>query len=132
MAPCMSSPSPPMHASAPGKREYGTANIFLDGAYVGSKTIDPEKSDGLFVLGQAKGVTVTKRLVQEKMRTSFAKMQSVRMIQRRYMIKARNELGTEAVLRIIDQIPVTEEEDVRIENVRLEDACLEEDTGYCH
>lgn len=48
------------------------------------------------------------------------------------MIKASNELGTKAVLRIIDQIPVTEEEDVRIENVRLEDACLEEKTGYCH
>lgn len=109
-----------------------TANIFLDGAYVGSKSIDPEKSDGLFVLGQAKGVTVTKRLVQEKTRSPFTKMQSVRTIQRRYVIKARNELGTKAVLRIIDQIPVTDEEGVRIENVRLGDACLEESTGYCH
>lgn len=109
-----------------------TANIFLDGAYVGSKSIDPDKSDGLFVLGQAKGVTVTKSLVWEKTRTPFTKMQSVRVIQRRYIIKARNELGTKAALRILDRIPVTDEEDVKIEDVQLKDACLEEDTGYCH
>lgn len=36
------------------------ANIFLDGTYVGNKKIDPEKSEGLFVLGQVKGVYVTK------------------------------------------------------------------------
>lgn len=53
-------------------------------------------------------------------------------VRRGYRITVKNELETQVMLQIIDQIPVTDEPDVKIQDIRLEGAQVDEKTGYCY
>lgn len=107
----------------------GSATIFYEGSYVGTTTIDPNNvQDTMHVsLGRDKKIVITRerdakmrstKTIGSNVRESFA-----------YTISLRNTHKEPITIEIEDQIPVSTEQDIVIEDLETDKATVEETTG---
>lgn len=107
----------------------GSATIFYEGSYVGTTTIDPNSvQDTMSVsLGRDKKIVITRerdakmrstKTIGSNVRESFA-----------YTISLRNTHKEPITIEIEDQIPVSTEQDIVIEDLETDKATVEETTG---
>lgn len=107
----------------------GPSNVYYEGTFVGTGFVDTRNtSDTLtFSLGRDKKVVV-KREQDEKLRTKRLIGSNTRE-QFAYTISVRNTRSNNIHIVIQDQIPVSQEKDISVDNVQIEPAILNEQTG---
>ena len=103
----------------------GQSSIFHDGAYVGQGRVDVRQArDTMDVsLGRDPRILVTRKQTTERATRTGSRQQFA------YTITARNTRPEPIDLVVVDQIPVSTDNRLRVEDLRYADAKLEPDTG---
>ena len=110
----------------------GNANLFIDDAYIGQSFIDPNLVvDTLLIsLGRDEKVTIKREKMECSTTTNLLKTKVTQT--HTYEITVRNNRSTDIELDLLDQIPITGEEEIRIELIEAKDAEYVKELGkYC-
>lgn len=107
----------------------GKANIFFDNTYVGNSYIDPKtNNDTLAVsLGQDQSIIVDREKITDKCKTNtigFSKKHN-----RAYRINIKNNRQEAINIRLVDQIPVSSNEKIKVTLNKSGDGKLDPETG---
>ncbi len=109
----------------------GQVQIFSDGAFVGNSSIDLLGSGEEFKLsfGIDERIKVDRKQLQAKADQSILPGFHGRMktIDYQYLTKIENYGSADADIIVIDQIPISQHDEIRIENIKIEPAQTEED-----
>jgi uncharacterized protein (TIGR02231 family) len=107
----------------------GQANIFFEGAYVGESTIDPSTvSDTLLLsMGRDERINVKRIKLTELCSTKWISTNKKETYA--YETTIRNTKGTAIDIEILDQIPVSRQEDIKVELESSEGAEYTADYG---
>jgi uncharacterized protein (TIGR02231 family) len=105
------------------------ANIFFDGTYIGGTYIDPTTIDDTLnlSLGKDPNIMVKRNLLKEesKERTIGDKKEKTMS----YSIDVKNQKATEIDIIILDQLPITQNGDIKIEKLDAGKGTVDESTG---
>lgn len=106
-----------------------SANIFFDGSYVGETYIDPTAMEDTLTLslGRDPNLQVKRTLVKEESKEKVIGDKKERSMS--YTFEARNGKATDIELVILDQLPLSRNSEIEIENVNLDKGKLDESTG---
>jgi len=107
----------------------GEANIFLDDTFMGKTLLSPQSaSDSLQLsLGQDKRVTVTREKI-----TDFSKRQFIggkKTEQLAWRITVRNNTNEVANIVVLDQIPISQRDEIEVEVKEKSKASIDAETG---
>lgn len=105
------------------------ANIFLENRYVGATHINPSGMDDLFKisLGRDRFITVSRHcLKKNSSQQMIGNMQSKDF---EYQLEIRNEKNQQVCIMVIDQIPISDNEKITVDNVNAPGAEFEPRTG---
>ncbi len=107
----------------------GPINIFFEGGYVGKSYMDPNSTaDNLPIsLGYDPGI-----MVERKKLTDLSSKRTIGTNHKEtivYEITLKNNKSKQISVTIQDQIPVTRNSDIKVENVGLNGGKMEENTG---
>ncbi|MDX1591930.1 MAG: DUF4139 domain-containing protein, partial [Balneolaceae bacterium] len=107
----------------------GSAKLHLEGTYVGETYLNPQTvSDTLEVsFGRDSGIIVQRTKVRENSERSFFRNRITQTIA--YDIEIRNTKGSAIELDLMDQIPVSVQEDIVVTPVNLSGGDLDEESG---
>ncbi len=107
----------------------GEANIYIGNTFAGKTEIYPSGvTDTMVVsLGRDRGITVSRDRVTEQTTTSF--LRGNRIDTRSFRITVRNNREDSVMVRVKDQIPVSTDSDIVVEQVELSGASLNSETG---
>ncbi len=107
----------------------GDAAIYVDNAYIGESGISPyETGDTIsFGLGIDPSVIVQRTKVKQFGKKQF--LGNKRTDERTFSIKIRNTKKTPINIVVLDQIPVSQNKELTIENVEAKEAKIEAATG---
>jgi len=108
----------------------GQTNIYYDGSYVGQGEIDTHLTDDTlsFSLGKDKKIVIKRELDKE--------LRSVKMIGTNvrktfaYNISIRNTRKEAANIVILDQVPVSKDDNIVVEDIESDKGDLDNSTGY--
>ncbi|MDL2263785.1 DUF4139 domain-containing protein [Synergistaceae bacterium OttesenSCG-928-I11] len=100
----------------------GEVGIFLGNTYVGQSFIDPRRADDTLEisLGRDSGVIVTRVKGRDFAGTSF--LGTSNKATREWVLTVRNTRQTPIDIRVLDQIPVSANKDIKVEAVELSGA----------
>ena len=103
--------------------------VYLKNNYVGKVTLDPDltKDEAEITLGKSERVHVSFREVSRK--TSTTLLKGLAVVDYVYEIAVRNESGSDIKLSVKDQIPVSENKDITVEELEVSGAEKDEKTG---
>ncbi len=105
------------------------ANIFFDGTYIGGTYIDPTTIDDTLnlSLGKDPNIMVKRNLLKEesKERTIGDKKEKTMS----YAIDVKNQKATEIDIIVLDQLPITQNGDIKIEKLDVGKGTVDEFTG---
>ena len=107
----------------------GPINIFFEGGYVGKSYMDPNvTSDDLPIsLGYDPGITIERNLVTDlSSRRIIGSNRRETMV---YEIVIRNNKSKDIQVRILDQVPISQNSEIKVENVEVGNGTLDEMTG---
>lgn len=107
----------------------GPINIFFEGGYVGKSYMNPNvTSDNLPIsLGYDPGITIERKKVTElSSKKTIGTNQKETLV---YEIIVRNNKSKPITVKVQDQIPVSRNGDIKVENVELGGASWNETTG---
>ena len=107
----------------------GKTNIFYEGAYVGQGSIDPANTgDTLDIsLGRDKKIVITRE--QDKARRSVRTIGSNVRQTYAYTITLRNNRKEAAQMLLTEQLPISDDKDITIEDTELSGGVQDEKTG---
>ncbi len=107
----------------------GEAHIYFKENYAGKTLINPQAiTDDLTIsLGIDPGVVVQRQQLENFKSTSFSG--TTKIIDRGYVISVKNNKSASVNLHIEDQIPVTQNKEIKIENVQFGDAKFDTKKG---
>lgn len=107
----------------------GEARIYFDGAYIGVTQINPRTlSDTLQLnLGRDKSIVVTRTKLKDKSKESF--VGDTKTVRRSYEISIRNNKNTPIRLIVEDQMPISSNQDIKVEYIENSDAKFNDQTG---
>jgi uncharacterized protein (TIGR02231 family) len=107
----------------------GNTNIFYEGSYVGQGTLDMRtvKDTMNFSLGKDKKIII-KREVNKQLKSQKTIGTNIRQSYA-YDISIRNTRKEPVNLVVLDQLPVSNNKDLAVENVDASDATINETTG---
>jgi hypothetical protein len=107
----------------------GTANLFFEGTYIGNTTLNLNTADDTlhFSLGRDKNVIVTR--TKQKDFTSRGFLSGKKTDSRAYEITIRNKKRLPINITIEDQIPLSTNKEIEIENQTTPTAQINETTG---
>ena len=93
----------------------GKANIFLDGAYISQTSINTgNASDTMLIsFGRSNNITVERTVLADLEGDKF--IGGNKLVTKGYEIKVVNNNNKEAQLEILDQLPVSRQEDIKVE-----------------
>ena len=93
----------------------GTARIYFDNSFVGESFINPRGTNDTMQLnfGRDKSIVVTRTKVKDKCKEKF--MNDNKFSAKTYEIVVRNTKSTPIRIMIEDQMPVTKEQDIKID-----------------
>lgn len=108
----------------------GTANIYYANTYIGNINIDTNRlSDTLLIpFGIDKNIQIS-RENNEKMRKKPSFIGSTIEQKESYLIKAKNLHAKPVKLTIYDQIPISEDSDIKVSEIRDKNADINKMTG---
>ena len=106
----------------------GEANLFFENTFLGKSTLDiANAGDTLNLsLGKDKGVIVKRKLMKEYSSRKF--MGSNKTESRQYEITIRNNKAEAISIIIEDQLPISTQKEIEVQNTRHEGARMDEDT----
>lgn len=104
----------------------GPVQIFLDGDFVATSSIDGVAPQETFdiSLGADQRIKVKRKMLKDKVDAG-----KIKKIDRTYLISIENFTEGEINIILIDQIPVSENEDIKVQSVVLTPKQYEEDHG---
>jgi uncharacterized protein (TIGR02231 family) len=107
----------------------GEMNLFFEGTYLGKSYINTQYTkDTLEIpLGRDKGISITREKLQDLSSTKLIGTNT--KVTYTYEISVRNKKKAALHLAIEDQLPVTTDKDIVIEQIEISGATLEETTG---
>ncbi len=107
----------------------GAARIYFDNSYIGESFINPRNTNDtlLLNLGRDKSIVVTRVKVKDKCKDKV--MSDNHILTQVYNITVRNPKNIPIRLVIEDQMPVTKEQDIKIEYLENSDARFNTETG---
>lgn len=107
----------------------GKANIYFDNTYVGNSYINPRTSDDTLEisLGQDQNISVQREKIENKCKTSTLGLSKKHA--RAYKINIKNNRLEPIQIRIVDQIPISTNDKIKITVEKNEDGKLDVETG---
>ena len=105
-----------------------SARVYVDDTYSTQLQTKTFYENGIVVLGRAHGVTLQRRIKENKRR--LKKLSGQKELLRSYEIHVENKMDNCAQILIIDQIPVSYHSSVEISNVNVGDGVID-DEGIC-
>ncbi len=107
----------------------GEANIYFDGSYAGKSVINPNATtDSLNLsLGVDPNVIVKRKKLDNFKSKSF--LGSNKIVDKGYTIKIKNNKQTAITLIVEDRIPVSEDKEIKVEDIETGQAAYTEKTG---
>ncbi|MFT4532749.1 MAG: hypothetical protein ACJA1A_000421 [Saprospiraceae bacterium] len=108
----------------------GNVNLFLSGQYTGVSKIDiAESSDTLWVsLGEDLGVNVERNPVKDYNKKSFFKNKTIEL--HTFDIEIKNNKNKSINMIVMDQVPISTDEDIKVKILEISDADYVEDSGF--
>ena len=110
------------------RSDKGTVEVYLDDEFLRTS---PLREFSLFRGGiyfsAFEGITGVRKVLESKRDRNIVTKRITE--KEKYSIEIRNELESDAELTILDNIPVTEDEDIRIELKETSDATIDPETG---
>ena len=107
----------------------GTARVYFDNSYIGESYINPRNTNDtlLLNLGRDKSIVVTRTKVKDKCKDKT--FSDNHLLTRTYDIVVRNNKNIPIRLVVEDQMPVTKEQDIKIEYLEDSNARFNTETG---
>ena len=107
----------------------GEANIYFDGSYAGKSQINPSATaDSLNIsLGTDPNVVVKRERLNNLKSTSF--FGGNRIVERGFSVEVKNNKSTAINLRLEDRVPVTQNKEIKVDDIKTNDADYDENTG---
>lgn len=109
--------------------EPAPVNLFIDDTYKGKTRLDPDsQKDGLRIsLGSDPEVSVSRKWINDKYEKKFLSRQKQQ--KHHYAINIKNNKEDPISIKIKDLIPISSDEAIKIEEIEISGAKLEEETG---
>ncbi len=106
----------------------GMASIYFEGMYTGQSSVRPNENDSMQIsLGRDKSVLVERKRLKEK--SSKSLLGSKKTEESAYEISIRNTKSTPITITVEDQLPISIDKDIEIEQIDLGGAIYDEVTG---
>jgi uncharacterized protein (TIGR02231 family) len=107
----------------------GTARVYFDNSYIGETHINPNNTNDTLQLnlGRDKSIVVTRTRVKDKTKDKI--FSDNRVWTRTYDIVIRNTKNIPIRLIVEDQMPITKEQDIKIDYLEMANGQLNKDTG---
>ena len=107
----------------------GTARIYFDGSFVGETAINPSSTSDTMQLnlGRDKSIAVTRIKIKEKSKEKI--LSDNKFVTKNYEIQIRNTKNTAIRIVVEDQIPVTQDNTIKIEKTNDSNATHNPNTG---
>ncbi|MEI6881121.1 MAG: DUF4139 domain-containing protein [Bacteroidota bacterium] len=106
----------------------GMASIYFEGMYTGQSNVTPNENDSMKIsLGRDKSILVERKRLKEK--SSKSLLGSKKTEESVYEIIVKNTKSTPVSITIEDQIPISIDKDIEIEQIDLGGAIYDEITG---
>lgn len=105
------------------------ANIFFDGTYIGETFLNPSQMEDTitFSLGKDPNIMVKRTLMKKESKEKIVGTNKEKTMA--YNIEVRNLKGTDIEIVVLDQIPVTTNSEITIEELGLDKGNLDAKTG---
>ena len=122
-----------LSAKIPNWQDYdlqsGEVSLYFEGTYLGKTYLDlGSVADTLSLsLGKDNGIKIARKLVKEFSTRKF--IGSTRTEIKDYEISVRNNKKVAVTIRVSDQVPVSTNKEITVEDVKAPDGQLDKDTG---
>lgn len=105
------------------------ANIYMGNRYIGETQIDPMSTDDVLKisLGRDRNILVDRRKIKHQY--SQNRRGNLQMVECEYQLSVKNNKHEPIHVVIVDQIPISNREQVTVEIMNLSNAALEKETG---
>jgi uncharacterized protein (TIGR02231 family) len=105
------------------------ANIYFANSFVGETTIDPSslKDTLIIALGREKGIQTSRKKIEDDEKSKLVGKNISREITIELVVKNNMNRGTDFVLK--DQIPVSENDDIKVKVIEDANASIDKNTG---
>ena len=109
--------------------QSGEVSLYYEGTYLGKTYIDlVSTTDTLSLsLGKDNGIKVSRKLLKEYSSKKF--IGANRTDSRQYEISIRNSKRVSANIHMVDQIPVSTNKEIEVEDVKVAEARVDKETG---
>ena len=109
--------------------QSGEVSLYYEGTYLGKTYIDLASStDTLSLsLGKDNGIKVSRKMLKEYSSKKF--IGASRTDTRQYEISIRNSKRVSANIHMVDQIPVSTNKEIEVEDVKVTEARVDKETG---
>jgi uncharacterized protein (TIGR02231 family) len=107
----------------------GQANVFFEGRFVGESYIEARQTDDMLTLslGRDKNITVTRIRKRDYTQTQFLGNNVTET--REWDLTVHNKKRQPITIIVEDQIPISTERDIKVEEINLSNASKDADTG---
>ncbi|WP_405250335.1 mucoidy inhibitor MuiA family protein [Dokdonia sp. Asnod3-C12] len=107
----------------------GEANIYFEGSFSGKTYINPlETTEELSVsLGVDPNIIVKRKQLDNFKSTSF--IGSQRIVDMAYSTTVKNNKSTGINLKMVDRVPVSQNKEIKVDDIETSDATYDKDTG---
>ncbi len=107
----------------------GDANIFLEGSYIGQSVINPFTMGDTMILslGRDEGITVKRTKLLEFCKTKWIDTKKSETFA--YEITIKNNKSSEITIDVLDQIPISKTDDIKVEIEEMSGAIYIEELG---
>ena len=107
----------------------GAARIYFDGAYIGATSINPQEMEDTLHLnmGRDKSIVLERKKLKDKSKEKT--FNNDRVLTYTYEITVRNTKNASIKLEIEDQIPVSQNDEIKVELIEAAHSELDELSG---
>ncbi|CAN0605764.1 unnamed protein product, partial [Ectocarpus sp. 12 AP-2014] len=108
----------------------GEASVYFKGTYAGKTTIDPytTKKEMTVSLGIDQNITVSRKQNKDFKNKSFAG--NNRILERMYDLEVKNNKAVNIVLKLMDRIPISQNNDIKVSDIETYDAEYDTKKGF--
>jgi uncharacterized protein (TIGR02231 family) len=107
----------------------GSARVYYDGAYIGASELNPNEMDDTLKLnmGRDKSITIQRKKIRDKSKEMT--FNNDRILTYTFEITMRNTKSSSIKMELEDQIPVSQNEEIKVTLIESTSAYLNETTG---
>jgi hypothetical protein len=107
----------------------GDVSIYTEGSYAGTTYLNPYQTEEELVISMGVDTNLIIERKQLKNNKDKSFLGGTRIIDRNYEITLRNNKTTDAVVKIYDRIPLSENKEIKVEKENVDGATYDEKTG---